>query len=80
MNNKPKLIDMSIFNTELELHRFYTNTTHLNIILFSLFLLIILLTIVFSKNYSKKKAKKNLINKLNYIKNKSRQYITAISK
>ena len=74
--NKPNLIDL---NNELEILTYYKNSINLNIYLGILTVFIILLIVVFSKNYSKRKAKKNTLSKLIYIKKKSDNYISSLS-
>lgn len=74
--NKPNLIDL---NNELEILTYYKNSINLNIYLGILTVFIILLIVVFSKNYSKRRAKKNTLSKLIYIKKKSDNYISSLS-
>ena len=67
----PKLVDMSKLNNEAEKLIFNNNTFVFNgsMLIFLLFLLV--LTVMFSYNYSKEKGKDDTINKLKYIIQKS---------
>ena len=70
--NTPQLIDL---NKELKIVSFYNNTYNLNTFLFFFCLFLVMLIFIFSKNYSKKKTRVKIINKLNYIKKKANKYI-----
>ena len=71
--NKPLLIDL---NNELKVLKFNKNTYDLNLFLGVAVLFLILLTYIFSKDYSKRKNKQNILKKLLYIHRKSNRYIS----
>jgi len=72
--NTPQLVDL---HKELKLVSFYNNTSNLNTFLFFFCICLVMLIFIFSKNYSKKKTKVRIINKLNYIKKKANKYIKS---